>query len=163
MLIRLISWAILAFLAACSPASYEDCVIDAAKSPTIRGVNTARDACAAKFKVKPVAAVAEPEKTGLAPAEFAETWGSWYDAIRADPDSEYFGQVSRWERRFGPPTMVINPSPCLMPGRERESCAFYVWKDDRPGRVELFFKLRTGPGDLRIVSGAFRESRSLTD
>lgn len=119
----------------CAPANYEECIDDASKRPSDKGVMTARDACYTKFKAPENERLAR-EREQQAQA-FAEKWRRIDGSV---------GTGEKLRAHLGKPLTIEGPATCSkVNGKSPSSvttCMSWSWLDFRPGRI-----------CLRMVSG----------
>ena len=126
----------------CGPSTYQDCVNEATKRPTSLGVNVAMQQCHDKFKA------AELARSAKADRERAEALATRWTQL----DFEH-ATAESLQRELGDPYLVFGPRTCTKvkgksaPGA-RTICYTHVWQDERPGRVNAYFKVEVQ--DLQI-------------
>lgn len=130
---------------AAAVGTYEDCALEASKSPTEVGVNIAVNACRTKFRdVLDERDAADARKRADEADAFAAMWrlvGSKYKTV---------GDV---QLALGRPILVGSPEACVRSrGRPapKARCRMYWWSDGRAGRQDLHFRLQA----LEEPSGA---------
>lgn len=129
----------------CQPKNLDECIERAAAMPTEFGVRTARRQCEARFEQElqhrqrlEVAASAE-RADALAQAWIDLEWG------RDTP-------ISIYEKTMGQPSLVTGPYPCIkhpkLSAAPASGCYTYHWRDERAGRVHMYFKaeVQNAPG-----------------